>query len=49
MLGQREAEHPARAHVQHRGEMELALICADLGAIAVPFLVDLPGGKVPLD
>jgi hypothetical protein len=46
---QRESEHPARAHVQDRGEVELALAGGDLGPVAVPFLVDIRRREVALD
>ncbi len=49
VLAEREAEYPPGGHVQDRGQVELALPGLDLGAIAVPFLVDLLRGEVPLD
>ena len=49
MLGQGEPEHPAGGRVQHRREVQLALIGVDIGAVAVPLLVDLGRGEVPLD
>ena len=49
MLRQREAEDPARAHVQDRGEVELALLRGDLGMVAVPLDVDLLRREVPPD
>src|SRR5512142_2753768 len=49
MLAQGEPPDPARAHVQHRGELELALTGGDLGPVAVPLAVDVPGGEAPLD
>jgi hypothetical protein len=40
MGAEREPDDPARAHVQHRIEVELALGCLDLSAVAVPAAVD---------
>jgi hypothetical protein len=36
MLAQGEADQSPRAHVQHRGQVQLALGGDDLGAIAIP-------------
>src|SRR5438034_11602313 len=49
ILAQREPQHPARSHVQHAVQVQLALTGIDIGAVAVPLLVDLPGREVPLD
>ena len=39
VLAQREPEHPARSRVQHRIEVEPALIGVDIGAVAIPLKV----------
>jgi hypothetical protein len=48
-LAQGEAQHPAGGHIQHRDQVQLALTCGDLGAIAEPFAVERGRGEVPLD
>src|SRR5262249_59192838 len=49
VLTEREPEHPPGAHVQHRGQVQLALIGGDLGPVPIPFAVDRGRGEVPLD
>jgi hypothetical protein len=49
VLAQGEPDDPPRAHVQHRVEVELALVGGDLGAIAIPLVVEPIGAEVPAD
>src|SRR6266480_5672061 len=46
---QGEPEHPPGAHVQHRDEVQLALIGSDLGPVTKPLLIDLLRGEVPVN
>jgi hypothetical protein len=46
MLAQGEPEHPARGHVQDRGQVQLALAGSDLGAVAKPLAVELGRAEV---
>src|SRR5215470_6166337 len=42
-------QHSAGGHVQHRVEVELALIGSGFGPIAIPLAVELACGEVPFD
>lgn len=46
MFPDREPDDAPRPHVQHRVQEELALVGADLGAVAVPLTVQPVGGEV---
>jgi hypothetical protein len=49
MPAQGEPQYPAGGHVQHAIQVQRALTGGYLGAVAVPFLVDLRRREVPLD
>jgi len=49
VVGQGEPHDPPRSHVQHRGQVQLALVGDDLGAVAVPLLVHRAGREVAAD
>ena len=49
VLAQPEPDDAPRPHVEDRVEVELALIGGDLGAIAVPLVVEPIGGEGPAD
>jgi hypothetical protein len=44
MLGERETDDAPRTHVQHRRQMQPALVGRDLGAVAVPLLIPVLAG-----
>jgi hypothetical protein len=45
VLTDREPDDPARPHVQHAVQVELALLGRELGAVAVPLAVQLVAAK----
>src|SRR3954447_6220102 len=49
MLTQTEPDDPPRAHVQHRVQVELALVGGNLGAVPVPLVVEPVCAEVPAD
>jgi len=49
VLADGESDDPPRAHVQHRVQLELALISVHLGAVGVPLVVDPVRLEVPFD
>lgn len=49
VLAEREADQAPRSHVQHRGQVELALVGDELGAVRVPLLIHRGRREIPAD
>jgi hypothetical protein len=49
VLAQGKPDDPPGGHIEHAGQVQLALGGDDLGAVAVPLAIELLGGEVPAD
>jgi len=49
VLRQREPDHPARSDIQHRVQVQFALVGDDLGAVTEPLGIDPGGPELAVD